>query len=87
MEPPGAWGETDAEGRFELTTFEPGDGAVPGNHSVLIAKDEIDPEDQDAEYPRWIPVLPLRYRSDGAPVYNVTVRKDEPNDFRFDLTD
>ena len=35
--PRAAAGETDEQGRYELTTFEPGDGAVPGEHSVLIA--------------------------------------------------
>jgi hypothetical protein len=35
---PPALGRTDAEGRFELTTSDPGDGAVPGVHKVTVAK-------------------------------------------------
>ncbi|QDU63804.1 hypothetical protein Pan216_46850 [Planctomycetes bacterium Pan216] len=31
-----ASGKTDHEGHFTLTTFAPGDGAVPGNHGVAI---------------------------------------------------
>jgi hypothetical protein len=33
-----ALGRTDAEGRFELTTSDPGDGAVPGVHKVTVSK-------------------------------------------------
>ena len=31
-----ASGSTDAQGRFELTTFEPGDGAIEGQHMAAI---------------------------------------------------
>jgi hypothetical protein len=31
-----ATGSTDANGVFRLTTFEPGDGALPGNYKVVI---------------------------------------------------
>jgi hypothetical protein len=33
-----ASGETDASGRFRLTTFEPDDGAIPGTHVVAVKK-------------------------------------------------
>jgi hypothetical protein len=33
-----ATGRTDAEGRFTLTTFAAGDGAVPGKHTVSVSK-------------------------------------------------
>lgn len=33
-----AFGVTDAQGRFRLRTFRPGDGAVAGRHTVLIQK-------------------------------------------------
>jgi hypothetical protein len=35
---PPALGKTDAQGRFELTTSAPGDGAVAGNHQVIVTK-------------------------------------------------
>jgi hypothetical protein len=35
---PPALGRTDAEGRFELTTSDSGDGAVPGTHQVTVSK-------------------------------------------------
>jgi len=40
---PGAFGRTNDEGRYTLTSFEtPGDGAVPGNYIVLITKYETE---------------------------------------------
>lgn len=35
---PPALGKTDSQGRFELTTSDPGDGAVVGNHQVIVTK-------------------------------------------------
>jgi hypothetical protein len=40
--PRAATGETDAEGRFELTTFEQGDGAILGSHAVTVYKPKQD---------------------------------------------
>jgi hypothetical protein len=37
-----ASGTTDAEGRFSLSTFAPGDGAVPGKHRVTLSLKEAD---------------------------------------------
>ncbi len=33
-----AQGMSDKDGRFTLTTFEPGDGAVEGKHRVVVVK-------------------------------------------------
>src|SRR5688500_7404542 len=33
-----ATGVTDAEGRFQLTSFTQGDGAAPGSHKVTVSK-------------------------------------------------
>ena len=38
----GAVGRTDGSGKFELQTFDPGDGAVPGDYLVTVRKFEID---------------------------------------------
>lgn len=47
----GAMGNTDAEGKFSLTTFETGDGALPGEYKVRVFKyeivDEPDPTSSD----------------------------------------
>lgn len=39
----GAFGLTDAEGRYELATFEAGDGAVAGKYIVTMAKYDTPP--------------------------------------------
>ena len=42
-----ASGRTDAKGRFTLTTFNPGDGALPGTYRVSVSKiEDTDPSRQ-----------------------------------------
>src|SRR5262249_49173849 len=38
-----ALGQIDAEGNYTLTTFEPGDGAIVGNHIVTIQATKVGP--------------------------------------------
>ena len=38
--PRAATGVTNAEGKFQLTTFDVNDGAVPGTHTVTVSKME-----------------------------------------------
>src|SRR5688500_16957910 len=40
---PAATGKTDASGRFQLTSFDPSDGAVPGDYKVAIQKVQVTP--------------------------------------------
>ncbi len=37
-----ASGKTDASGRYQLTTQNPGDGALPGSYNVIVSKTEGD---------------------------------------------
>ena len=55
-----ATGTTDAQGKFSLTSFEPDDGAAPGDYAITITKyadtagganpDEVDTTSPDAMY-------------------------------------
>lgn len=36
-----AHGLTDAAGRFTLTTFDDGDGAMPGQHRITVQKNKV----------------------------------------------
>ncbi len=36
---PAAFAISDKRGRFELRTFDPGDGAVPGKYAISVTKD------------------------------------------------
>jgi len=40
--PRAAVGTTDSEGKFQLTSFDEGDGAIPGDHKISIAKTQTD---------------------------------------------
>ena len=53
---PGASGRTDAAGKFKLTAFAPGDGAVPGSYLVTISKVEGSSEVQEDS--EAAPVIP-----------------------------
>ena len=83
-----ASGETDAHGRFTLLTFDPGDGAVLGEHTVCVSKDVLDPDDKNPEPLRkHIHVLPTAYATPMTSPLRATVIADRPNDFPFDLVD
>src|SRR5262249_46846498 len=40
---------TDSDGRFSLTTFSDGDGAIPGGYRVIVRKRDPLPEPQPGE--------------------------------------
>ncbi len=86
---PSASGTTNAEGRFELMTFEPGDGAVVGSHKVLITKKEEipDPSGADSPYKMTRDLLPPRYGNPVQSGLTVDVQADGENDFPFELQD
>ena len=80
-EGPPASGQTDASGRFTLRTFEDDDGAVAGEHTVLVSKTEqVDPNDQSS-YPQMRSVLPPRYGKATASPLEVTVSPGDENEF------
>lgn len=45
-----ASGVTDDDGYFRLTTYRPGDGALPGTYRVLVSKSESPPAAQDEDH-------------------------------------
>jgi len=69
-----AMGTTDAQGNFTLTTFEKGDGAIPGTYNVTVTKvaaGEASPDEQSdtgealmgAEDTEGKSLLPVKYSS------------------------
>lgn len=76
---------TDAEGKYILTTFESGDGALPGSHTVTVTK--IGPVNLNDPYFRPEELLPLRYASADTSPLKVEVKSGEKNEFEFRLTD
>lgn len=86
-----ASGKTDAEGRFTLLSFKPGDGAVVGEHVVCIAKmvpASNDKSESGSPYQINVrSVIPEHYSTPLGSPLRAMVTKDGPNDFHFDLTD
>lgn len=88
---PPATGETDAEGVFTLTTFEPRDGAVPAEYSVAITKMEsASPLEGDSRIPVKSDkpprsLLPRKYSDPRTSDLKETVTPGAPNEFAFEL--
>ncbi|HUG90179.1 MAG TPA: hypothetical protein VML55_05070 [Planctomycetaceae bacterium] len=98
----GAVARTDASGKFTLTTYATGDGAIPGDYFVTVTKWEgpppstitsnedpaYDPDAAEAEStPPAKNLLPEKYAQERTSGLTATVTEDGPNDFAFDLTD
>ncbi len=94
QDPVPASGKTDANGVAEMTTYTSGDGAVLGNHNVMVVKNELtgkEAADQDsAAYdPNATGVkvkglIPAKYSNPGTSGFVAEVKKGK-NEFTFDL--
>lgn len=91
-----AYGRTDQQGVAKMKTYVEGDGAVLGQHKVLIEKAESVggsniPQDSPEYNPNAPPqtvryLLPQKY-SNPASGLTAEVKESGPNDFTFDLKD
>jgi hypothetical protein len=89
---------TDASGRYSLQTFEPGDGAVPGEYHVGITKydqsvvvddmsdDDYRPPEEQQHVVAAGNQLPAKYSVPQTSGLTASV-KEQPNTFNFDLED
>lgn len=95
-----ATGLTNATGKFQLRTFSPNDGAVPGQYTVAIFKydmstanpeleddlaSELRPDNGEPVGPT--PLLPARYAEASTSGISQEVSASGDNDFSFDLSD
>jgi hypothetical protein len=83
---PAATGELDPEGRFKLTTYSPGDGAVLGSHAVSVTaleemKDVL-PE-QRSGLPK--PIVPEKYLSHTTSGIKIEVKREGDLGLKIDL--
>jgi hypothetical protein len=89
----GSFGVTDEQGRFQLQTFAPGDGAPPGEYKVLISKMQITVPEFDQGDPQYVPppppkhLIPAKYADANTSGLRVTLVKGEPKDIPFELRD
>ena len=79
-----ARGRIGPEGRYSLSTFAPGDGAVAGRHRVVVAQEPpaSDPYEPGSEPP--VAAIPAEYTSPRTSPLEVEVGV-EPNTIDIDL--
>lgn len=87
-----AVGVTDALGRFRLSTFRPGDGAVPGMHKVTLSSSHSGVDVMyggrapEAASPQSLP-YPVKYTHLDQSDLTADVKPGQANDFLLDLKD
>ncbi len=94
-----AFATTDAEGHYELTTMSPGDGAVAGEYTVIVIKQDkasiaapLEPSDPNYGKSTGYPgtknnakfITPQKYSSPGTSGLSATVEAGS-NEIDFDL--
>jgi hypothetical protein len=91
---PSASGMTDAEGKFRLTTYADGDGAVPGKYRVAVTKAQDAGRHEEktappsfrlggAPRPRWL--IPQHYSNPATSDLQADVTDGENPEIVFDL--
>lgn len=75
-------GEIQPDGTFEMSTYEPGDGAQVGTHPVIVTPI---PQDEYPSGPKPLPV-PERYKRAGTSGFTVEVKPGEDNYVELNLT-
>lgn len=78
-----AVGRTDQAGKYFLTTFEPGDGAVAGNYNISIVKYEDPGKPKTGTTLPVVNLLPEKYSKPKTSGLSVTVPESGP--FTHDL--
>lgn len=83
-----AYGRSDSNGRFTLTTFNDGDGALPGEHVVTIMKSvEVKPATDTNPYAEYKSVVPVKYGRPQESPLTATVENGSEMEFSFDVND
>lgn len=80
--PKPAVGTADENGVYSLTTFEKGDGAIPGTHVVTVTA-----YDNSSEGVSMNSLVPEKYSTRTSSPLKVTVADQEKNEIPLELTD
>lgn len=87
-----AFGKTNDQGRFHLTTRSSNDGALPGRYAVTVIKVEEPPTAHDGSQgyqayaePTSQPPFPIKYTRPDQTTLSAHVTVDGPHTFEFDL--
>jgi hypothetical protein len=87
----GGSGLSDAEGKFELSTFPPAKGIVPGSYRVMIVKSNV-PETQDTSEEVYTPpatatiLVPVKYTTPDTSNLTIDVPESGKEDIKLELT-
>ena len=87
-----ASGISDENGQFTLTTYEPGDGAVAGTHTVIVQKFDPNtlPENIDLDMVDEVPepklLTPEKYSEFGTSDLTATVDASGQNSITLDIS-
>jgi hypothetical protein len=85
-----AFGTTDANGEYKLSTFGEEDGAEPGMHTVTLASTAEIPmpgTPEAAQAANQPPPFPPKYSDAATSGLSKEVKKGEDNEINLDLTD
>jgi hypothetical protein len=81
-----AVGLIGSDGRFKLTAFKPGDGALVGFHKVaIICEEEMPAFDPKSPPPPPKSLIPVRYTDANTSGFTTEVKSGAKNDFTFAL--
>ena len=80
---------TITDGSYELTTYEPGDGAIAGGHTVVISAMDYGEFDPNApkEPPPPKSLIPQKYGAPNTSGLSAEVKAGEENVIDFELKD
>jgi hypothetical protein len=86
-----ASGVTDSSGKFVLSTFGTGDGAVLGTHKVVLAEmpDDAQPMPGEPGWEKWKnrkARFPKKYGDVNLSGFTAEVTPGKKNEFTFDMT-
>lgn len=81
---PNARGRLQEDGSFQLTTFEPDDGAVPGEYKVTIRAFKTGPG-LDTSFAPPIPLVPRQYTTAGTTPIVKTIEQRDLNVIEIQL--
>ncbi|TWT97541.1 hypothetical protein Pla108_16930 [Botrimarina colliarenosi] len=83
-----AHGELDSEGRFTLKTYEPGDGAIVGEHQIAVVSMTEDDPSEHFERPPSKPIkslVPDRYANSATSGFTFDVKADQSNEIQLEM--
>ncbi len=81
-------GTTDKDGKFTLTTYDTGDGAIPGHHQITITftpQTETSDLDALAKEQAKAKLIPQKYNSTETSGLEKEVKEGEDNHFPLEL--